>query len=910
MASSSRQFENADSLTEPEPLQTPGRRHLQTEYVIRTKLQIPQRRVASNEIERTGLLDLLDQHARRRVTLIRAPAGYGKSSLIADWARRTDRAVGWLTLDSRDNNGYRFLLYLRTVLEELTEPPPGTRATISSQFPPDLLLDALVSATGSLDEPATLVLDDLHTISDPVVLETLEYLIAFAGFQLSFILISRSMPPIPWSRWQLKGEFTELGSSDLQFTASELTELFASISVSPPPLSEIEAMLAATDGWIAAVQLLTRLSGDGAVAEIPADLTDRIVTSDVLMNYLVEEVLSRQPSERLEFLYRIALCERICGPLAELLTGLANASSKLLEIETAGLFLSPAGQDFDWFKMHPIFREVVLRQSQQRFTEDDVRNLHTKASHWFEEAGYLEEAVQHAVAAENWEMITNLALPVTSEFIAKGESEQVLAWLDSVPRELIDRSPELSLSYVSAVSTSSKPQQLRGLISRYGPIWAKSQDPNIRARGAIPEARLALSKNEWRLAINRGQQALQENDGRNVELEVVARYLISRALWMSGKPIRTRRFLQDLKVMANSYDCAVSRGIIQDIELSLARLQSELGNLLASQVELESIYQRYADDSFRTRVVASKWLAWIAYMQNDLDRCHAWLISIAGLDFAGRLARFEPRWRLLRGRLMEATGDFAGAEDEYQEAIAVAEFRDDIRWQRPARAAYARFALSQNDGDVVEEWVRRTPRPNPLSSVVIEVDESMTYARLFLDLERNLDALDILNPIVFHARTDGRTWDELDGLLLSARALNAIGDQQAARSQLIDAVSLSQPGNAIRPFLDFGEEILDLLADLPREGKNGDHIDRILLGTTEKVVSDVGFVSAVEALTPRELQILRLISLGLTNQAIGERIGIAESTVKRHVSNMLIKLEANNRTEALHRARQLQILSD
>jgi LuxR family maltose regulon positive regulatory protein len=194
--------------------------------------------------------------------------------------------------------------------------------------------------------------------------------------------------------------------------------------------------------------------------------------------------------------------------------------------------------------------------------------------------------------------------------------------------------------------------------------------------------------------------------------------------------------------------------------------------------------------------------------------------------------------------------------------------------------------------------------------VVIEVDESLTYARLFVSMERNLDALDILNPIISNARTDGRTWDELDGLLLSARALSAIDDQQAAQSRLIDAVSLTRSNKAIRPFIDAGEGIIVLLADLPRDGKNGDHIERILQAASTSASDNTSFVQPARDLTPRELQILRLISLGLTNQAIGERIGIAESTVKRHVSNMLIKLEANNRTEALHRARQLQILTD
>lgn len=878
----------------------------QPQYVIRTKLQVPQSRSSDREIVRSDPLGLLERAAENRVALIAAPAGYGKTSLASAWAIQTERDVAWLTLDARDNDRYRFLLYLRAALGDL----PGLDGVseLNEVVQPGLELDALISAAGSLSVPSTLILDDVHAVTDRWVLDAIEYLMAFAPKSVNFILISRSEPPIVSPRLKIAGDYFVIGATDLELTAAELTELIGSVSAEPLEDEQISLVLDATEGWIAAASIVAMLGRGSTSLNDPATWIRRSPAGRVISDYLIDEVLSGLQQERLDCLKRIAICDRVNGPLCECLTGVPNGHDELAAIERAGLFLTPVGMDGEWFSLHPIFRGVLRGELVRQMTTVDIQRLHANASAWFEDAGYLEEAIHHAVEAEAWERVTELLKTALPKLNSESRYEYMLSLLNKVPRKVIDASPQVSVQLAIAHSASRDTRPVAELVRRYRELWSQDADPVVQGYGAIIESRLALDRGDWRGAIEHAQRAIEAAAETDLLTTMRARYQISRAMWMAGKPHRTLRFVEEmLRDVESSDQEIVPYGSLQ-LKLTIARLQVETGQVREGVAALELLCEQYEELHPRAHVVASIWLAQVAYSRNDLQRCHAWLERVAQTNFNGELARFEPRWHLMRARLLAATGDQAGAREAYEEGIAVAELRKDIRWRREIRAAYTTFGLDLEDPKVIAGWIDTTSRPSVLSSDVVDVKESLTFARIFISLDKYLDALDVLVPVTAHAQADGRAWDEVDGLLLSAYAHDQLGDAETARLEVVKAVALARPGGFVRPFLDTGSNVSTFVVESLREEDTNPFIERILLPGSQPDPSLGTFVDATGPLTPRETQILRLISLGLTNQAIAERADIAVSTVKRHVSNILIKLGASNRTEALHLAGQLGVL--
>jgi LuxR family maltose regulon positive regulatory protein len=928
------------------------------EPLLTTKLYIPPLRPGL--VPRPWLTGRLDESLRLgcKLSLISAPAGFGKTTLLVEWiqARRDGPEplrTAWVALDGGDNDPARFLAYLTASLQTLDLPiREGLLEALRSPQPPPVesVLASLVNdlsrppggqATGA---PVVVVLDDYHVIKNRAVHDAVAFLLDHLPAPPQgphLVIASRSDPPLFLARLRGRGLLTELRVADLRFTYEEVTALFRDVAGLPVPEEGLAALEARTEGWITGLQLAT-IALQRALSEPGGDISRFIQaftgSHRFVLDYLLEEVFAQQPLQIQRFLLQTSILERLTGPLCEAVCfdpadvqeGRQDAQETLESLERANLFIVPLDGERRWYRYHRLFADL-LRSRLKRLGPElgcaPPGELHRRASLWYESEGLLAEAVDHALAAEDSERAADLVEGQGLQMLKRGEMAVLLGWLEALPVGTVRSRPQLCIYQAWAQALSGRLEEAE--VSLQAAEAAAEAGPLDDRPGQIAAIRsyVAAQQGDIAQAVDLAHRALSLLDEGNLVVRSVVVFVLGGAHLVGGDlPAGARTLAQasEMGQAAGNIHLAVpALTLLADLEVQRGRLHGAF-----------EAYQRALDLAGHSPVAAQahSGMGLVLYEWNELEvAAHHLGRSIELGRLWGNVEALSSDYVAL-ARLRRAQGDPPGASDAIEEAEQLAKGRG-VQVTAAAEVAAGRARLSMSTGDLpaVERWVRDCGLDLEGEINPLREEEAIGLARALIALGQTDAAGRLLGRLLEVVENDRRQGRGIEILVLQALTYHAQDDQERALSALTRAVDLAEPEGYVRTFLDEGDPLRSLLFDLrshlvaQAEAESAQDRGRLLayiggllaaFGASEATIPQVPSanqagpvgVQLFESLSERELEVLRLVADGLTNQAIADELFIAVSTVKSHTNSIYGKLDVRNRTQAVAQARALGLL--
>ena len=920
-----------------EPGHTPEQNAL-----LATKLHVP--RPQPGFVTRPRLTARLDEGMARPLTLVCAPAGFGKTALLAAWAGAGQRPVAWLSLDEGDNDPARFWRHVAAALERAA---PGISGRIRPLLAPpspqsfDGVVTAMLNelAGRPAAERALLVLDDYHVIGSGPVHATVGYLLDRLPEGLRLVLATRSDPPLRLGRRRALGELTELRAADLRFTEQETAELLRrAAGAAAPGLTgtAIEALTIKTEGWVAGLQLagLSLPAQD----DIEAFVAAFSGSHRYVLDYLTEEVLDRQPDQVRDFLLETSVLDRLSGELCDAVTGRGGGQAMLERIERAGLFLMPLDEVRGWWRYHHLFADLLQTRLRSEMP-GQVTALHRAAAAWHAEWGLADDAVGHAVAAGDHEQAAALIEQHFDAAYFTGENATVQRWLSGLPAGAARSRPRLALARAFLALTAGDVSAGEEVIAGIG------QDPGETGERFRPSAGTGASliaNVPAAAAIARAWLAYLRGDAEEMAgFAVQARTRLRGGDWLLGSIYRLNLALADwLRGRLDDAAGGLTAGIAGWRAAGQTALAAQgcnyLGQIRQAQGNLDAALEAYRDllqitagpgGGARSPVagIGHVGIAVIRYERGDFNAARKELDE--GLPLCRQLSETQALATGLAtlGCIRQADGDPAGARAAMARAERAGPSPAAAVLLNPVPARRARLALAQGDTASAVRWTQqRGLSPDDEPDYARERDH-LVLARVLLAQDRPGSALRLLGRLHAAAHDQGRTGSLIEITALRALALAASGDHAAATGELAAALTLGAPQGHIRVFADEGPPMaapLRLVAAAHRDGQRAarqvplDYLAAVLracvpAGGAPTADRNAGTATPglVEPLSARETQVLGLLAAGSPNQRIAEDLVVTVDTVKKHVTHVLGKLGAANRTEAVARARQLGLIT-
>lgn len=912
--------------------------------LLEAKLHVPRRR--RGLVARPRLAELLTRGAESALTLVSAPAGFGKTTLLADWleqwsaaAPEGGRSAAWLSLDRRDDDPARFWTYLVAALQRAA-PGMGEGALplLQAQSSAEAGLGALLNDLGAVTHDVVLVLDDFHVVESREVREAVASLLEHLPAQVHLVLAGRADPALPLARLRARGDLAEVRAADLRFTPDEAAEYLTVAMGLTLTADEVEALEGRTEGWIAALQLAAlSMQGRDDVAGFIAGFAgdDRFI-----VDYLVEEVLQRQTEDVRTFLLRTSILHRLTGPLCDAVTGQGGGRAVLEALERGNLFLVPLDAQRRWYRYHHLFADVL----QARLLDEhpgEVQELHRRASEWYHQSGDLPEAIHHALAAEDADRAADL---VELAFPAMRQARQeatVRRWLDALPDDVVRVRPVLSVAYVGVLLQSG---ELAGVDAhlRDAERWLEAR-PGAGTAGAATTgggtagaAMVVVDQEAFRglpgaIEVYRAARAHMLGDvdatiahaRRALELvreedhleRGAAAGLLGLAHWTRGELETAHRAWTDSR---DSLERAGHLSDVLGVSIALADIRIAQGRLRDATATYERGLRLAAGHGapvLRGVPDMHVGLSGVLREQGDLD---AAVRHLALSDEAGEHAGLpQNRYRrcVAMARVREAEGDLDGALVLLDEAERryVGDMFPDVR---PVGALRARVLVAQGRSAEALDLVReRGVSVEDDLSYLRELDH-LTLARVLLaraaaddDAAARRQVLVLLDRLLRAAEEGERAGSVIEVLVLGALAHQAAGDVEAALGSLDRAATLAEPEGHVRVFLDEGAPVVPLLRTLATRRGAGRHVRHLLAAATGAQDRAPARQGLVEPLSARELDVLRLLGTELDGPEIARELVVSLNTVRTHTRNIYAKLGVNSRRAAVRRAGELGLLA-
>ena len=853
--------------------------------LLETKLHVPRRR--RSLVARPRLSDRLGRPEIPRLLLVSAPAGFGKTTLLTEWlaAARADGAlVAWLSLDERDDDAATFWTYVVSAVRTAV-PEVGAAALAlleSPQSSTDAVLSSLLNELQTVPDDVVLVLDDYHVIEAGDVHEGVAFLLNHLPPQVHLVIATRVDPPLPLARLRARGELVEVRAADLRFAPDEAAAYLGEVMGLALTADEIAALEGRTEGWIAALQLAAlSMQGRDDVGSFIAGFAgdDRFV-----VDYLVEEVLQRQPEHVRSFLLQTSLLTRLTGPLCDAVTGRVGGKAMLEALERANLFVVPLDDRRRWYRYHHLFGDVL----RARLLDEDpgsVRALNVRASDWYEQNGDRAAAIDHALAAEDFERAATLverALPA----MGRARQEATLRrWLETLPDEMFGVRPVLAVGYAGALMSTGDvwgvESRLRDAERWVQPSADGGGDPpaemvvvdadafrRLPAEIAMYRAGLALLGGDVSGTMTHAQRAL-ELAGADDDLgRGAAASLIGLAHWRTGDLDAAHRWYSDGMATLGR---AGRRSDVVGGAVTLADLRIAQGRLRDAMSHYERGLQVATEEPaspLRGAADMHVGMAGLFRERNDLDSARRHLSISRGLGESAGLPQNRYRWRVGMARLRQLDGDDDGALELLADAERV--YTSDYSPEVHLPAVRARLWLTQGRLDDALDWVRERRLSADDDLHYLREYEHVTLARALLARHaaegegRPLaEAVGLLRRLLRAAEDGQRNGSVIEILVLQALALQAQGDVPAGLASLRRALALAEPEGYVRVFVDEGPAMATLLRASTVQGRTPAYVRRLLaaLGAPEDTAgADQGLV---DPLSPRELDVLRLLGTHL-----------------------------------------------
>jgi LuxR family transcriptional regulator, maltose regulon positive regulatory protein len=903
--------------------------------LLGTKLYIPRPR--RGLVTRPRLSERLSRGGESKLTLVSAPAGFGKTTLLAEWlaaAPADERPTAWLSLDPSDNRAASFWPYLIAALQTVVPEIGATALSLlgSPQEPITAVLATLLNELSALPKDVVLVLDDYHVVDAHDIQDGMAFLLEHLPPQIHVVIATRADPALPLARLRGRGELVEIRAADLRFTPDEAADYLNSMMGLDLAARDVALLDGRTEGWIAALQLAAlsiqgRADAAGFIAGFAGD--DRYI-----VDYLVEEVLQRQPEHVRLFLLQTSILGRLSGPLCDAVTGHEGGKAMLEALDRGNLFLVPLDDRRRWYRYHQLFADVL----RARLLDEQpgwVPDLHLRASDWYEHNGDRSEAIRHAVAAEDFERVADLVELAWPDMRQGHQDSVVLAWLRTLPDELVGRRPVLSVAYAWALLSSGELQDVERRLGD-GERWLTATDGVPDEPGAGRPEMVVVDRREFSLlaaliavyravlAQIRGDVAAtvrHAGDALNLApededlLRGAAEALLGLAAWASG----------DLETAHRIYAAGMARvqrsGSLSDalgaaIALADIRItQGRLRDAIRTYEQALQLSAKHGEPVLRATADMYVGLSDLAREQGDLQAATRHLQ--ASKDLGEHMGYPQNRYRLhvVTARIRQAEGDLDGALDAIHEAqrLYMPDFIPDVR---PLPAQEARILLRQGRLAEANAWARARGLSPHDDLTYLREFEHVTLARVLL-AQSTLDPSDgsardafaLLGRLLRAAEDGQRTGNVIEILVLLALAHQVRGDMPAALAALGRALALGEPEGYVRVFLDEGPPMAALLQDAANRGIAPDYVRRLLTASVRPEDYAGNQEALIEPLSDRELDVLRLLGTDLAGPEIARELVVSLSTVRSHTKSIYAKLGVNNRRAAVTRAEELDLLS-
>lgn len=888
--------------------------------LLETKLYVP--RARSDLVSRPRLVEALRHGAGQKLTVVVAPAGFGKTTLLATWLADGDEANAWVSLDVNDNEPTLFWAYFVRALQRI-HPGVGRRAIalLESSPPPAIesVLTTLLNEIDAIDADFTVVLDDYHVIDAGAIHSGLTFLLDHLPPRMHLVLASRAEPPLPVARLRARGELVELRADNLRFTLDEASAFFSDVMALDVSADDTATLERRTEGWIAGLKLAAlSMKARGDIVGFVDGFSG---TNRYVADYLVEEVLKSEPERIRRFLLATAMLDRLSGSLCDAVMGEVGSQALLEELERRNLFVVALDDRGEWYRYHHLFADVLQRHARAA-DPDSARSFHSRASVWYERHASPAAAVRHALAADDVERAATLLEQSWPEKNRSYESAQWLARVKTLPDVVVRERPILGMGYAWGLLNS-------GELEAAEP-WLRSVEQHLQ--GTADDERLRSLSVEVAAARVYLAQALGDTPGslehatRALELipegDDAARAtgiaLLALAQWGRGDLDGAYRTFSDalatMRKVGHDLDAIRGTFVLGDIRVAQGRLRDAM-RIYESGLDLA---RNAAHSGVAETDELYLGLSEVYRERNDLSSAITQLETIARSAANTAYIGNKLRWSTAMARVREAQGDLDGALELLGQAESH-ERRDPLPRVRPIPALRARLQLARGDVDSALEWA---------STARLSADDTLSYLREFehVTLARMLlvrhvsrggersagDAVRLLERLSSAAEAGGRIGSLIEILVLHALAQHALGNLRQALDSLTRALGLAEPEGYLRVFLDEGSRMRELLRHAITRGLAGEYARRVLatFDAPKPAAALAGETSAglLQPLTTRELEILRLIAAGLRNQEIANHLSISAATVKRHIANAYAKLGAGHRTAALARAAELKLL--
>lgn len=892
------------------------------EQLLTTKLYIPPQRI--DLVPRPHLYTRLNEGSNRKLTLISAPAGFGKSTLVSNWLAESGAKAAWLSLDQGDNDPVRFWTYLIAAIQTVhQEMGVEARQVVSA---PQLrstepVVISLINDISQLADNLVLVLDDFHVIEADQLQASLGYLLEHQPPNLHLILITRADPSISMARLRAHGRLVEIRAGDLQFSSDEAAILFnevVSLNLKP---EQVEALNRRAEGWIVGLNLAAlSLKGQPASETIIERFTG---SNKFILDYLTEEVLEVLPEAQRQFLLRTSILDRFCPALCGAVTGNPASQEVLDELHSENLFLIPLDASGTWFRYHHLFAEVLYALL-VRDHPDEIGALHLNAAAWFDSQGYPGEAVDHALRSGDMVQAREQFLKHWMPVMHRGEVATVLSWLDALPEEMKADDPSLGLAQCWALFLSGKIPAIAIYLEQTDRTYKRLVDEGslssteqnlIAAQLAMMRSVLARGRGEHTKSVAYAEEATRLVPSAMLEVLGTQWNMLAAARGAAGDfDGAIEAYKRGIAGAHAEGNLVGAYGCIYGMVMYLL-VQGRLNE--AEQLCRLTIQRAISEGHGDFPAAGSLYIAMgrILLEQNCLDEAEVYVRDGLRIGRSGGFDEIERAGRYLRAHLAAARGDFNAAADIYQATERIVTAMEDPYLLGELNREWAIMCLKAGDLDTASEklQVLEEKCATTLHAHLL-IGWRWLFPRLLCSEARHEEALTALDESIHHARAVNSNGELIRLLALRAVALEALGNRVAARSALGEALALGEPEGYIWRWLDVGPGLGPLLYDFryDRDKSQAFHsyLDSLLgafqvtFGKSTKPQPG----ELLDPLTARELEIMRLICRGYSNPEIASELVVTINTVKKHTSHIYGKLGVRSRTQAIARAQELNLL--
>ena len=913
--------------------------------LLTTKLYRPG--TTPNLVTRPRLTQQLDEALRQGhpLVLIAAPAGYGKTTLVTDWLSQASIPAAWLSLDEGDNDPVRFFTYVVAALQTLDAKIGQSLLGMLHTIPqsPEALVDALINDLAAAKRPIILALDDYYVITSALIQEAMVYLLDHVPPNLNLLVQTRVDPPFRLGRLRVRGVMTEIRDRDLRFTPEEMTSFLNSVHRLNLPAEEIAALESRTEGWPAGIQLAA-LSLQGLTAERTTQFIQAFSGSHhYVIDYLADEVLRRQSEEVQSFLLQTSILKRLCAPLCDAVTGQQGSQALLELLEKSNLFLVPLDDQRQWYRYHPLFADLLRARLAQTYP-DQVPVLHQRASMWYEQNELGPEAVVHALAAGDLERIVRLIEGRALAMMGASEWSTLAEWLDALPGEVLRRQPWLCIARAWILASDGQ----FDAASRYleeaevgqktlaDSVADTAESRRLAGYAATLRTHMASLQGDVEATIQHARQALDLLPQRDqATRSLVAKHLVA-LLRLRGDLRAADQVLAE--VLADS---RAARDRFATVFL--------LGQLALNQMMKGQLRLAYAACQEALRIAeehrqqVGRQLPAVTYVYPALSSVlREWNDLQGAAHYARAGIEFSQQWRHAeeleedRTALAVALHALGGAEDlednRFALALALLPLGDEDGALREIAAAKeespdlsswyvelierceVRIHLALGNQPAVERWARKMGLRADAEPNSAGMRAYGLLARMLVMQRRWAEALLLLDRLLPLQEATGAGGFIVEALVLKSVVLQALEEKDQALSTLGQALALAEPEGYIRTFVDEGEVMRDLLRLALAQGVAPAYTATLLSAfLAPSAPLQPSFrppvPGLVEPLSEQELRVLRLVASGMSNRETAQELYVTVGTVKKHLNNIFGKLGVSSRTQAVARARELNLLS-